>query len=411
MELKNERLMKTRWLYLILGLVLMLFLGLIYAWSVFRGPLEAEFGWTASQLSVTFSISMMMFCLGGLAGGIITARKGYRLTYILCAICLAAGFILASRINTLMGIYLTYGVLCGLGVGLGYNVTISTVVRWFPDRQGLVSGVTLMGFGFGGMILGTAGAKMIDTIGWRTTFFIFGVAFAVIIILCMMLIRIAPQEFVTGLSKGKSNVKPSVEELKPVQILKRRNFWVYYGWTIVFGSAGLSIINSATPFAQTILGDDLTRAAAVAGIVSIFNGAGRVVGGLTFDRFGFRPTMLTADVLFGASAFALIGCYTSGSYILLVIAFVLIGLSYGFIPPTSSAYVAYFFGRENYGTNFAIVNLNLLISSYLGPLCGGGDYMRTFYFIIGFTVIGFILTLAIKKPAAQEGGPEHEDRA
>ena len=113
--------------------------------------------------------------------------------------------------------------------------------------------------------------------------------------------------------------------------------------------------------------------------------------------------MLTADVLFGVSAFALIGCYTSGSFILLVIAFVLIGLSYGCIPPTSSAYVAYFFGRENYGTNFAIVNLNLLISSYLGPLCGGGDYMRTFYFIIGFTVIGFVLTLAIKKPAGREG--------
>ena len=101
------KLKKIRWLYLAVGVVLLLFLGLIYAWSVFRAPLAEEFGWSAPQLSVTFSISMMMFCIGGFVSGLITAKKGYRLTMILCAVFLAAGFILASRINTLMGIHMT----------------------------------------------------------------------------------------------------------------------------------------------------------------------------------------------------------------------------------------------------------------------------------------------------------------
>ena len=150
-----ERNKQLRWLYLALGVGLLLCLGLIYAWSVFRAPLEAEFGWSKAQTSVTFSISMMMFCLGGLASGMLTGRKGPRFTLTACALFLLAGFAMASRIHTLPGIYVSYGGFCGFGVGLGYNATISTIMRWFPDKQGLVSGITLMGFGFGGMLLGT----------------------------------------------------------------------------------------------------------------------------------------------------------------------------------------------------------------------------------------------------------------
>ena len=396
-----ERMKKTRWFYLVLGVVLLLFLGLIYAWSVFRAPLEAEFGWSKSQTSVTFSISMMMFCLGGLASGIITGKKGHRLTMVLCAVFLAAGFILASRISTLMGIYLTYGLLCGFGVGLGYNVVISTIVRWFPDRQGMVSGVALMGFGFGGMLLGTAGAKMIAALGWRTTFMIFGIVFGVVVILVMLLIRAASQEFVDSMITGSKNAAPSVEELTPKETLKRRNFWVYFVWAIVLSAAGLAIINDAAPFAQTIIGNDLTRAAAIAGIISIFNGVGRVLVGLIYDRFNYSVTMMLTNCLFLVSAFALIACMKSQSYPLLIASFVLIGISYGFIPPTNSAFAAYFFGRKHYGVNFSLINMNLIVSSYLGPLCGGGDYMRSFYFVIGFAVVGFLLTLAVKKPSGQ----------
>ena len=168
-----ERAKKQRWSFVVLGVGLLLCLGLIYAWSVFRTPLEAEFGWSKAETSITFSISMMMFCLGGLASGMITGKKGPRCPLVLCALFLLAGFLAASRVSTLYGIYITYGGICGFGVGLGYNSTISAVVKWFPDKRGLISGIMLMGFGFGGMLLGTLGAKLITALGWRKTFVLF----------------------------------------------------------------------------------------------------------------------------------------------------------------------------------------------------------------------------------------------
>lgn len=140
---------QIRWLYLLLSVVLLLCLGLIYAWSIFRVPLESEFGWSKAETSITFSISMMMFCLGGVVSGVLTERRGVRTTLILCAVLLAAGFMSASGVHSLWGIYAAYGGLAGLGAGLGYNAVISTIVKWFPDRQGFVSGMSLMGFGFG----------------------------------------------------------------------------------------------------------------------------------------------------------------------------------------------------------------------------------------------------------------------
>ena len=141
-----EQQKRKRWAYLALGVVLLLFLGLIYAWSVFRVPLEQEFGWAKGETSLTFSISMMMFCLGGLVSGIVTAKKGVRFTLIFSAIFLAAGFMLASRADSLLFIYITYGGLAGFGSGLGYNLAaivggafVPTIATWLSSHWGVKS--------------------------------------------------------------------------------------------------------------------------------------------------------------------------------------------------------------------------------------------------------------------------------
>lgn len=388
----------ARWRYLVLGVVLLLFLGLIYAWSVFRVPLEEEFGWARAETSITFSISMMMFCLGGLVSGIFTEKRGVRFTLMLCAVFLAIGFVAASRINSLLGIYITYGGFCGFGVGLGYNSTISTVVKWFPDKQGLISGVSLMGFGFGSMLLGTIGASMITALGWRKTFLIFGIAFAVIMLCGAMLMRTASEQFVTHISVGGKKKQAAVEEIDFRQMLKRRNFWLYFAWAIILSAAGLAIINNSTTYANSILGGDLTQAAAIAGIVSIFNGIGRVIFGQIFDLKGYRFTMLASCSTFTIAAVALIASNATQSMTLLVAAFVIIGLAYGSVTPTNSAYTAYFFGRSNYALNFSITNLNLIVASYLGPMCTNGSYGATFKFILIFAILGFLITMFIQKP-------------
>lgn len=393
-----ERNKKLRWLYLALGVGLLLCLGLIYAWSVFRAPLEAEFGWNKAQTSVTFSISMMMFCLGGLASGMITGKRGPRFTLVGCALFLLAGFAMASRIHTLPGIYVSYGGFCGFGVGLGYNATISTIMRWFPDKQGLVSGITLMGFGFGGMLLGTLGAGLITALGWRTTFLIFAVAFAAIMLLGALLLRTAEDAFVEAMAAGGKK-QEAVEELPWRDMLRRRNFWLCFLWAVILSAAGLAIINESTPYAAVFVGGDLTRAAAIAGTVSIANGVGRVLSGQLFDAAGYRTTMLSVSVLYAAASAALIASLRTGSLPMLVAAFLLGGLAYGGVPPMNSAFVAYFFGRKHYALNFSIINMNLIAASYLGPLCGGGSYMETFIAILVFAAAGAVLTLLVRKPS------------
>lgn len=395
-----KRQMSSRWALLVLGVILLLFLGLIYGWSIFRSPLQSEFGWTDSQASLTFSISMMTFCLGGLVGGIINKGKnGFRINLIAAAILLAIGFFSASNIQSLMGIYLSYGVCCGFGVGLGYNTAISTIVKWFPDKQGLISGITLMGFGFGSMILGTVAGAMIQSMGWRVTFRIFAVAFAIVMVVGALLLRNAGAEFVAYLSQGSSKaVTPAVEEVGAAVMLRRRNFWIYFVWAIILSAAGLAIINSSAPYAQLFVGENLTLAASIAGIVSIANGVGRVIFGGMFDKIGYRLTMLIDCVVFVVAALVLMASYGTMNMVVLVIAFILIGLAYGGVTPTNSAFIAYFFGRENYAVNFPIVNLNLIFASFLGPMVGNGGYMMTFGAIIVFAIVGAVLVFLLKKP-------------
>lgn len=395
-----KRQMSSRWALLVLGVILLLFLGLIYGWSIFRSPLQSEFGWTDSQASLTFSISMMTFCLGGLVGGIINKGKnGFRINLIAAAILLAIGFFAASNIQSLMGIYLSYGVCCGFGVGLGYNTAISTIVKWFPDKQGLISGITLMGFGFGSMILGTVAGAMIQSMGWRVTFRIFAVAFAIVMVVGALLLRTAGADFVEYLSQGSSKaVTPAVEEVGAADMLRRRNFWIYFVWAIILSAAGLAIINSSAPYAQLFVGENLTLAASIAGIVSIANGVGRVIFGGMFDKIGYRLTMLIDCVVFVVASLVLMASFATKSMPVLVIAFILIGLAYGGVTPTNSAFIAYFFGRENYAVNFPIVNLNLIFASFLGPMVGNGGYMMTFGAIIVFAIVGAVLVFLLKKP-------------
>jgi len=293
---------QRRWAYLVLSVFLLLFLGLIYAWSVFRIPLEQEFGWSKSGTSLTFSISMVMFCLGGLISGVLTARKGMRITLVLAALLLVSGFGLASQITSLMGIYLTYGGMAGLGVGLGYNAAISTIMRWFPDKQGLVSGIALMGFGFGAMILGTAGASLISLAGWRMTFLLIAASYAVVIALAVVILRPPDADFTAALSGALPKGKEAREEIGWQDMLRRQSFWLFFLWAILLSAAGLSIINISAGYAGTFVGGNLTQAAAIAGVISIANGAGRVLAGQLFDSKGYKVTMYTVSVVYLAAA-------------------------------------------------------------------------------------------------------------
>ena len=145
----------NRRVYAIVGVIVLLFAGLVYAWSVLSTPIAAEFtGWTKAQLSLTFTLVMILFCIGSLLCGLLAGKLSAKNAVRLGAVLFLAGFYIASRCQTPLTLYLGFGVLCGLGSGLSYNAVMSTMVKWFPDKPGLISGVLLMGFGGGSFLIG-----------------------------------------------------------------------------------------------------------------------------------------------------------------------------------------------------------------------------------------------------------------
>lgn len=401
----NSNTSSFRYLELVLGTALLLVLGSLYAWSTYRGTLVDEFSWTVSSAQLTFSISMMTFCLGGLFSGIVSKKTGPRPMLVLSAVLMFAGLVMASKISSLMGLYVAYGVLYGFGVGIGYNAVMGTIVKWFPDKTGLCSGILLMGFGISSLIVGRVGAGLINSIGWRSTFMYFGLVFGIIVLVLAFFVRPPKAEETAGLQVTSKKSEPFAEQ-DYKGMLKASNFWLFFIWAIALSAAGLVIVGNSAPFANTITGS-LETAATVAGVISVCNGIGRVILGGMFDKAGYRLTMITVCGLFILATVVLIIANHSGNFGILLVSYVLVGLAYGGVTPTNSAFVAKFFGNANYPLNLSIVNLNLLIASYLPQVATmlldrTGNYDGAFYYMIVLAVVALVVTFLIRAPKQEQ---------
>ena len=403
MELSIPNTAVKRWPYLIYGFFMMLFLGLIYAWSVFITPLETTFGWVRSQTSLIFTISMSSFCIGGIAAGFLIKKASFRNTLYLSALFILCGFIGATRIHSLAGIYLTYGILCGFGVGLGYNATLGLFTKWYPDKPGFCSGTLLMGFGFGGLLLGNLATYLMGIVSWQGTFIIFGIISAFLLSISTHIIKENPPklEFSTSANQSAASDQTSVD-LEAGQMIKRSSFWLYSIFTMFMGASGLAVIGNAVPIAQEI-GMPITLATTVAGLVSVTNGASRILFGSAFDLIGRRKTILIDACIAVIAVSILIAALSFSSIPLLIAGFILIGMSYGGVPPTSASFVNRMYGPKNFPVNFSIVNLNIIPASLLGPALAGtmqvasGSYLNAFYVLLMLCLLGGIAGYLIKK--------------
>jgi OFA family oxalate/formate antiporter-like MFS transporter len=395
----SQAIENKRWLYLVNSAVLLLFLGLVYAWSNFVKPLEVEFGWLRSQTSLAFSICMSFFCLGGFISGGILRRHSTRPVMYLCAICVSSGFLLASRLTSLPGLYITYGVLVGLGIGLGYNCTVSTIVKWFPEKPGFVSGLTLMGFGLGGMVLGTVSTAMITSLGWRATFFQLGIAFAVLIVFCSLFIKTPPKQQRSSALAAESGES---ENMTTLQMIRRPSFMILFSWGVLIAAAGLALIGNASSLALD-MESSVETASLFTGLVSIFNGAGRVIVGFLHDKIGRKKSMCMISLSLVAAFAFIILALQGKNFPLLVAGYVCVGFAFGGIVPINNAVCYSFYGSENYAMNVSIINFHLIISSFLGPFLTGnlqtmsGSFISAAMVMAFFGVMGFVLSLLLKK--------------
>ena len=394
----------NRWVYAIVGVIVLLFAGLVYAWSVLSTPIAAEFtGWTKAQLSLTFTLVMILFCIGSLLCGLLAGKLSAKNAVRVSAVLFLAGFFIASRCQSPITLYLGFGLLCGLASGLAYNGVMSTMVKWFPDKPGLISGVLLMGFGGGSFLIGKlyqawtpAGIG-----GWRTSFVVLGIICCVVLAVCSFFFVAPGADFTVPAGKGGRAVAAPREDIKPAVMLKRPAFWLYYVWAIAVSAAGLALISQASGVVWEASADQTASSVAtIVGLISVCNALGRVLFGGMYDKYGRKVSMQLVNVLFIITSVVLILALSTRSIVVIIIGFVLGGLAYSGVTPTNSAFCRAYFGPTSYPVNFPLINSNLIFASFGSTISGAlydasGSYSSTFFLIIGLAVAGILCSLAI----------------
>ena len=400
--------LSVRWFYLTIGVITMLFAGILYAWSILKAPFASEFGWGASDLALNFTLAMCFFCIGGLLGARLSKRFGHKLAIISAGLLSALGFILTSFLSgsSVTLLYLTYGVLAGLGIGIAYNVVIATVSAWFPDKKGLCSGALMMGFGASALILGNLADSLFKSdLGWRTTYIILGGALGAVLLLAALLLKkpVADQALPQPkASKGGSSEHFERRNYTSGEMLRRPSFWMAFVCISFLAAVGSSVISFAKDLALSV-GSTESLAVTLVGVLSICNGLGRILTGAVFDAIGRRKTMLLANLLTTCAAGITLLAVSIGSLPLCIVGLCLTGLSYGTCPTITAAFTSSFFGMKYYPTNLAFMTFTVMGGSLIATVSSkvleaSGGYTIPFLMLLVLTAIAFVINCFIRRP-------------
>lgn len=364
-EMEPAQIKSKRVLYLALSTVTLLFLGLIYAFSMFAAPMCATFGLEKPAVGLTFNIMMITFCLGAVLGSQIEKAIGVKGAIIVAAIMFAVGFIGTGLFayGNIIALYLFYGVICGLGVGIGYNCVIATTNVWFPDKVGLSSGILMMGFGLGSLILGTLSVNLANSFGLGDVLIAVGVVSAIVIGLEGLIIKRPPSNIITAMAPEKttgSSYDPADED----SALKTPLFYIYWIWAIIVIAIGLATIGNCASDAQSV-GWDAGFATLLVGLVSVLNGVGRVLIGIIYDKTNVKVTMVIDGVVAFVAAACIIAAFTMSIPALYVVGAFCCGFCYGGVPVVASAFGRQRFGAKNYPLNLSLCNFAIVFGSLL----------------------------------------------
>ena len=405
---KTKNILSVRWRYLVIGVVAMLFAGVLYAWSILKAPLAAEFGWGASDLALNFTLAMSFFCIGGLLGAQISRRAGHRVALIIAGVLSAAGFGLTAvlRDASVIMLYISYGVLAGMGIGIAYNVLLATVSAWFPDKKGLCSGCLMMGFGASALVLGNAADALFkSTLGWRLTYGLLGAAICVVLILAGLLLRRPNSDAILPQPKNRrtdGSENTDRQDFPAKRMLCRPAFWMAFFCLAFLAAVGSSVISFAKDLALSVKAPE-SLAVSLVGILSVCNGLGRILTGAVFDAIGCRRTMLCANALTICAAAVTLLAVSVGSLPLCIAGLCLTGMSYGACPTITSAFTSSFYGMKYFSTNMAIMTFTVMGGSLIATVSNKvlevtGGYTATFGMLLALTFVALILNLFIRKP-------------
>src|ERR1700719_1813754 len=274
--------MTNRWSIAIAGVLLQVALGAVYAWSVFRAPLTKQFGWSISEVTLTFTICIFVLGIAAFFGGLWLNHVGPRVVALTGGFLYGLGVFLASfSHHNLWWLYLSYGVIGGIGLGFSYIVPVAVLVKWFPDRRGLITGIAVGGFGAGALITAPVATRLIQTIGVLHTFAYLGTAFLIVTVISGFFMQNPPEGWrPAGWNPTASQVSQRARRDYTLgEALATWQWWAL--WLLLFlnTSAGISVISQEAPLFQELARVSAVVAAGIGGVVSLGDAPGRGVLG------------------------------------------------------------------------------------------------------------------------------------
>ncbi len=398
---------KNRWLIALSAVGIHISIGSVYAWSNFTNPLIEQFGWSTSQVQLTFSIAILFLGLSAAFLGHFVERYGPRKAGLLAAVFFGIGITgsgLAVGMSSLPLLYVFYGMLGGIGLGVGYIAPVSTLVKWFPDRRGLATGLAIMGFGFAAAISSPIMEYLIVNMGLQNTFYILGVSYFLIMMLSSLYLEKppegwAPAGFTEKVQSGKKKVKEDLAQMTANQAVKTKRF--YYLWLMLFinVTCGIAILSAAKPMAIDSIGMSTVEAAALVGVLGIFNGAGRLGWAAISDYIG-RPNTYTTFFVIQLVLFAILPFTTNAIIfqVILAVIYTCYGGGFASIP----AYIGDIFGTRQLGAIHGYILTAWSAAGVAGPMFAAwmkdttGSYESSLLFFAGMFVIALIISLLIR---------------
>lgn len=384
----------NRWLIVLGTIIVQMGLGTIYTWSLFNQPLVEHFGWKLSSVAIIFSITSFALAFSTLFAGKLQDKLGIRRLIACSGLVLGTGLILSSQISHLWMLYILAGVVVGFADGTAYITSLSNLIKWFPERKGLISGISVGAYGTGSLLFKFINGSLIQTVGVTNAFLYWGLIVMTMIIVGSFLVREAKITSEAQTLKGIEQKDYTVKEM-----LKTKQAYLLFVIFFTACMSGLYLIGIVKDIGVSLAGLDVATAANAVALVAIFNTTGRIVLGALSDRVG--RLKVVAGALFVTAVAVTVLSLVKLNYGIFFTCVAGIAFSFGGNITIFPAIVADFFGLKNQSKNYGIVyqgfGLGALFGSFIAAALGG--FVPTFTLLAVLNIISLVIALFLKAPS------------
>ena len=384
---------RRRWLVLAAGVLANACCGAGYAFSVFKKPLSAVLHCTDPQVTMAFSLTTVFLPVGMLVSGVVSRKRGPRVTIVAGGILFGLGVFLSGFSSSLWWLYATFGAMSSLGQGASYGTVIAVAMRWFPDRRGMASGMVVSALGVGTLVIALLAQVLISRIGVQSTLNALGIGIIVVILSASRFLVDPPKDFAPAAVQSETDKAVVESEVGWKTMLRRPLFWALFVLYMLGAFAGLMVISQASDVAQKMTGLTAAAASLVVGMLGVANSAGRLFWGSISDKIG-RLSALAGMLAVTAIVMVLLPRLAL-SEVGLMVGFVLVGLCFGGCLGTFPSLCADAFGGRNLAVNYALLFVAFAIAGLFGPRVGAVLSADTGGYVTGFRTAGAIATVGL----------------